>query len=130
MKTIALISRVGLGLAFLVFGLNGFLGFIPMQSPGGAAGAFMGGLAQSVYFFPLLKGTETIIGLLLLAGVLVPLALVVITPVMLNILLFHLFLEPAGIGVPVVLLVFHVILTVSNWEAYKHFFSCKNAWAK
>ena len=52
------ISRVILGLIFFVFGLNGFLNFIPMTPPEGAVATFMGGLAASGYFFPLLKLTE------------------------------------------------------------------------
>lgn len=88
----------------------------------------MGGLGQSVYFFPLLKATETLCGLLILTGYLVPLALVVITPVMLNILLFHAFLAPAGLPLPIVLLILHIILTIANWSHYKAFFTLKNSW--
>ena len=128
MKTLSLIARILLGLVFFVFGLNGFLQFIPQPPMSGIIAVFMNGLFQSGYFFPLLKGTETLVGLLLLTGYLVPLALVVLTPVLLNILLFHLFLAPAGIGMPLILLVLHVVLTISNWSVYKVFFNSKNAW--
>jgi uncharacterized membrane protein YphA (DoxX/SURF4 family) len=91
-----LVSRVVLGLIFTVFGLNGFFGFIPQPPPPEAAGAFLGGLASSGYFFPLLKGTEVIAGLLLLTGVWVPVALLALAPIVLNIVAFHLFLAPGA----------------------------------
>jgi len=128
MKVIVIIARILLGLVFFVFGLNGFIHFIPEPPLTGVVAAFMGGLVQSGYFIPLLKGTEVIVGFLFLSGFLVPLALVVLTPVLLNIVLFHLFLAPAGIAVPIVLLILHVVLTISNWSIYKVFFSTKNAW--
>ena len=130
MKTLATILRVLLGLVFFVFGLNGFIHFIPEPPLTGLVADFMSGLIKSGYFVPFLKATETTVGLLLLTGYLVPLALVILTPVLLNILLFHLFLEPATIAVPVVLVVFHVVLTISNWSIYKAFFNGKNAWKK
>jgi putative oxidoreductase len=128
MKIAAKFSRILLGLVFFVFGLNGFLHFIPQPALSGDIADFMNGLMKTGYFFPLLKGTETIVGLLLLTGYLVPLALVILTPVLLNIFLFHLFLEPASIVMAIVLVVLHIILTVSNWSAYKAFFNSKNAW--
>ena len=57
------IARVFLGLAFVVFGLNGFLQFIPMPAPPEKAGAFLGALAATGYMFPLIKGTELFAGL-------------------------------------------------------------------
>ena len=42
MKTASTIARYLAGVIFLVFGLNGFLNFIPLPPPGGIAGQFMG----------------------------------------------------------------------------------------
>ena len=67
------IARVVLGLVFFVFGLNGFLHFLPQPPHEGVSATFLGGLAASGYFFPLLKGTEVITGALLLAKRFVPL---------------------------------------------------------
>ena len=89
-------SRLLLGAAFFVFGMDGFLHFMP--SPEGitdAGGAFMGALAAAGYMFPLIKGTELLAGALLLANRSVPLALVLLAPVLVNIVLFHVFLMPA-----------------------------------
>jgi len=91
----ATVARLLLGTIFVVFGLNGFLGFIPQPPPPEAAGAFLGGLASAGYFFPLLKGTEVLVGVALLANRFVPLALTVLAPISINILLFHLVLAPA-----------------------------------
>ena len=102
-EKIPFIARVLLGLMFVVFGLNGLLNFIPMEPPSGAAGQFMGGLAASGYFFPLLKTTEIAVGLLLLTGCWVPLALVLLAPVTVNIFAFHLFLAPAGLPMTIII---------------------------
>ena len=97
-------SRVLLGLAFFVFGLNGFLGFLPMPEHPGPSGAFLGALAATGYMFPLIKGTEVVVGLLLLSNRFVPLALTLLAPVMVNIVAFHAAFEPATLGMPLVLL--------------------------
>lgn len=91
------VARVLLGLGFTLFGLNGFFGFMPMPPMPEEAGKFMGALAATGYFFPLLKVTETVSGLLLLSGRYVPLALTLLAPVLVNIIAFHLFLAPAAI---------------------------------
>ena len=82
------ISRYLLGLIFFVFGLNGFLQFLPAPPLPESALAFIGGLASAPYFFPVLKGTEVITGLLLLTGIAAPVALVILAPISLQIFLF------------------------------------------
>lgn len=87
-------ARIVLGLIFVVFGLNGFLQFLPPPPLEGSAAAFMGALAATGYMFPLIKGTEVIAGALLLGNRYVPLALVLLAPVVVNIVLFHTVLAP------------------------------------
>jgi putative oxidoreductase len=58
---------------------------------------YFAGLQASKYFFLLLKGTEIVCGLFLLTGFFVPLSLVILAPIVLNILMVHLFLEPSGL---------------------------------
>src|SRR4051794_4978407 len=96
--------RILLGLVFFVFGLNGFLHFIPNQAMSGTAAAFMGGLAAAKYMFPLIKITEVVAGIMLLAGMYVPLALILLAPGIVNIVLFHAFLAPSGLPVALVIL--------------------------
>jgi uncharacterized membrane protein YphA (DoxX/SURF4 family) len=99
-------ARLVLGLVFFVFGLNGFLNFIPPPSEPMPEGAVALGAAfmNSGYLFQLIKGTEVLGGLLLLSGRFVPLALSVLAPVIINILAFHLWLLPSGTAMALVLL--------------------------
>jgi len=96
MKIVTVIARILLGLLFLVFGLNGFLHFIPMQPPTGLAGQYMGALFLSHYLVVVFV-LEAVGGLLLLINRYVPLALVLLGPVIVNIVLFHACLAPAGL---------------------------------
>src|ERR1700680_1688731 len=104
MKIAALIARILLGLIFLVFGLNGFLQFIPVGTlPPGLAGQFVSVLLQShyVYFISVFQLAG---GVLLLANRYVPLGLTLLGPVIANILAYHLFLDHQGL--PLALAVF------------------------
>jgi uncharacterized membrane protein YphA (DoxX/SURF4 family) len=101
-------ARLLLGLVFFVFGLNGFLQFLPQPPLPAPAGAFMGALAATGYMFPLIKGTEVAAGLLLLGGRFVPLALVLLAPVIVNIPLFHVVLAPANMFLLFMLLALEV----------------------
>ena len=91
--------QILLGLAFVVFGLNKFIGFMPPPELPPAAGAFMGALAETGYMFPLIALTEIVAGALILSRIFTPLGLVILMPISVNIVLFHLVLAPAG-GVP------------------------------
>ena len=104
------LARTLLGAIFVVFGLNGFFNFIPMPPLPEVAGQFLGGLGSSGYFFPFLKTTEILVGLLLLANILTPLALTILAPITLNIVAFHAFLAPAGMALPILILVLNVYL--------------------
>jgi hypothetical protein len=97
-------ARIGLGLRFTVFGLNGFLHVLPQAPVPLQASAFLGGLAAAGYFFPLLKGLEVLLGVALLWNRFVPLALTMLAPIVVNIVAFQLFLAPAGLALPLVLL--------------------------
>src|SRR5262245_35448654 len=101
-------GRLGLGLIFFVFGLNGFLNFLPQQPmPPGAMG-FVGGLFQSGYFFPLLKSVEVAAGLMLLTNRFAPLALALLAPIVVNIVAFHAFLAPAGLPLAAIVLALEI----------------------
>ena len=117
-KYLPTVARLLFGLIFFVFGLNGFLGFLPMPEHPGGAGAFLGALAATGYMFPLIKGTETLVGALLLTNRFVPLALVLLAPVMVNIVAFHGVLEPTSLGMPVALLAMHLYLAWTYRRSY------------
>lgn len=110
----AKIARYLLGTIFTVFGLNGFLGFLPMPPFEGEAGAFLGAIAATGYLFPLLKGSEVIAGLLLLSGRALGFAGMLLSPIAVNIVLFHAFLAPSGIALPL------VIIGLMAYLGYQH----------
>ncbi len=96
MKIVILIARLLLGLIFVVFGLNGFLNFLSMgPMPTGLAGQFVGALLLSHYYW-VVAVLQIAGGLLLLANRFVPLALVLLGPVIVNIICYHVFLNPVG----------------------------------
>ncbi len=99
-----------MGLIFFVFGLNGFLHFIPDPELTGDAATYMGGLGTAGYFFPVLKIVEITGGLLLLIRKLPALALVLLAPIVVQIFLFHAFLEPEGLVMAVPLLAIEAYL--------------------
>jgi uncharacterized membrane protein YphA (DoxX/SURF4 family) len=113
-----IIARILFGLVFFVFGLNGFLNFIPMSPPPPAAGAFAGALFATGYMFPLLKGTEVIASVLLLSGRFVPLALTILAPIVINIAMFHFVLEPKGAIMGVVLIALEAYLAWTQRAAF------------
>jgi uncharacterized membrane protein YphA (DoxX/SURF4 family) len=92
------VARVLMGLMFFVFGLNGFLHFIPQPKAPlpEVAVTFFGALMKTGYMMPLIFGTQVIVGALLLSNRFVPLALALIAPVIVNIVAFHAFIEPSG----------------------------------
>ena len=123
MSKLPMIARILLGLIFFVFGLNGFLNFLPQPPMPEAAGAFAGALAATGYMFPLIKGIEVLVGLMLLTNKFAPLALIILAPITVNIVLFHAVLAPAGLALPVIILLLHVYLASTYKAAYKPLFT-------
>jgi hypothetical protein len=98
MKIVGAIARYLLGLMFLVFGLNMFFHFIPMGAmPTGLPGQFMGALFASHYFY-VVGALMGVSGILFLFNRFVGLGLVLLGPVLFNILVYHLLMDPGGIG--------------------------------
>lgn len=116
------VARVLLGLVYFVFGLNGFLHFIPQPPPSGAAATFVGGLFSASYFLFLLKGTEVVAGALLLGNRLTAFALVLLAPITINIAAFHFWLAPAGSPLAVLLLLLQGYLAWVHRESYAPLF--------
>lgn len=104
MKYVIVIVRVLLGLVFVVFGSNAFLNFMgPPPEMQGQAGAFMTALMSSGYIH-VIAVLEVLGGLCLLLGArFVPLGLTILGPVIVNIVLFHVFLEPKGMPIAIVI---------------------------
>ena len=96
MRTASTIARYLAGVIFLIFGLNGFLNFIPLPPPAGVAGQFMGVLYASHYLW-VIFAFQLVPAILLLANRYVPLALALLAPVIVNILTFHALMAPSGL---------------------------------
>jgi hypothetical protein len=103
-----------------VFGLNGFLNFIPPPPDPMPERAVQLGAAftSSGYLLQLIKGTEVLCGLLLLCNRFVPLALVVLAPVVVNIVAFHLWLVPSGMGLSLAVLGLELYLAWAYRRAF------------
>jgi hypothetical protein len=110
--------RIALGLVIAIFGLNGFMHFMPTPPVNVELGRFLGALGATNYMFPLIATVQTVSGALLLVNKWVPLALVVLFTVQLNAFLAHLFLDPAGIGLATLVLFFNVILIILYKDKY------------
>jgi putative oxidoreductase len=127
MKIVVLIARILLGLIFLVFGLNGFLHFIRMgPMPSGMAGQFVGLLFQSHYVY-VVSAVQAVGGALLLVNRYVPLALTLLGPVIVNILLFHLLMDPKDIGLGLVAAILWGIVAYRNRQYFAGLFVQKTA---
>src|SRR3954471_11586022 len=103
MKYVIVIVRVLLGLAFVVFGSNAFFQFMgkPPEMPG-QAGAFVTAMMTSGYMY-VVAVLQILGGLCLLLGArFVPLGLTLLGPVIVNIVLFHVFLLPQGMAMGLV----------------------------
>jgi uncharacterized membrane protein YphA (DoxX/SURF4 family) len=122
MKIAALIARNLLGLVFLTFGLNGFLHFIPMPPPSGLAGQYLGALFVS-HFLVAVFLLEAIGGALLLINRFVPIALVLLGPVLVNIVLFHALMAPEGLPLAIVASVLWLIVFIRNRRAFAGIFA-------
>lgn len=96
MNYIFTVCRVLLGLIFVVFGLNGFLHFIPSPPPEGIAAQFLGAIVTS-HFYVIVFLTQLAGGLLVLVNRYVPLGLLLLGPVLVNILSFHIFMSPRNL---------------------------------
>jgi hypothetical protein len=112
-------ARILMGLVFVVFGLNGFVHFIPQPAQPEPAMAFFGALIATGYMLPLIMGTQLLVGVLLLANRFVPLALALIAPVIVNILAFHVALAPSGLPFAFVVLALELLLAWSYRGAFR-----------
>ena|SRR5271166_181316 len=120
---IRIILRSLMGLIFVVFGSNMFLHFLPNPPMPAAAMDLFGALFKTGYFIPMIGATQVIAGVLLLTGMMVPFALVLIAPVVVNILMFHLFLAPGGLPLAAIVVALEVILVWMHREAFAPLFS-------
>lgn len=122
-STFTKILRVVLALILIIFGLNKFIDFSFMPLPQLPEGAnFMSSLSASGYVLPLIGVLEIFIGLLLLFKKWVPFALLVLVPISLNVLLFHLFLDIPRVLPAIIIVSINAILIYKYWKSYRPLF--------
>jgi putative oxidoreductase len=124
MRAISAIARYLAGVVFLVFGLNGFLNFIPMPPPAGIAGQFIGALYASHYLW-VIFAFQLVAGVLLLANRYVPLALAMLAPVIVNILSFHVLMAPSGLPLALFVAVLWAVIFVDVRPAFAALFQAR-----
>ena len=117
MKILVLIARLLLGLMFVFFGLNGFLNFLPSPPLEGVWGAFLGALFTSHYLY-FICAVQLVAGVLLLINQFVPLALALLAPVVANIVVYHLTMQPHNAQLAVLVTILWIFLA---WKARSYF---------
>lgn len=118
----AKIVRLLLGAMLVLFGLNKFLGFMPLPELPEKAASFMTSLVNTGYVLKAVGVLEIIIGVLLLMKKWVAFALTLLAPISINILLFHLFLDVEGIAGALIVAVLNGMLIYKHWPQYKSLF--------
>ncbi len=122
MKYAVLVSRILLGLIFLIFGANHIVPFLPMQAMTGDAGIFATVLATHKYF-AVIGLIDVVAGLLLLVGRFVPLALTLLGPIIVNIFLFTVLIQHGNPGLVVILILLEAFLISVYRRAFAGIFS-------
>ncbi len=117
-----MIVRILLGALLVIFGANKLFHFIPLEAPTGAAGEFMSSLGATGYIFPVVGILEVFIGAMLLIKKWVPFVIILLAPISINILLFHLFLDIPGVIVAFSIVIFNAILIYKHWDLYRPLF--------
>lgn len=124
-KKITLVSRILLGLIFIAASIAGLTGQMPPPE-GGIAQVFMGLIFESGLLI-FIKIVELIAGLALLAGVFVPLALLVLAPIIINIFYFHLSLDSMGIPVGIMLIILALVTASRYRQTYQHLLQMRDS---
>ena len=124
MRTVSTIARYLAGVIFLVFGLNGFLHFIPAPPPEGIAGQFIGALYVSHYLW-VIFAFQLAAGVLLLVNRYVPLAVAILAPVLVNILSFHVLMAPSGLPLALFVAVLWALVFIDVRPAFAGLFQAR-----
>lgn len=117
------IVRILLGIILIAFGVNKMYSFIPLPQPSDDAADFMNSLADTGYVLNVVAIFEIFIGILLLIKKWVPFAMLLLLPLSLNILMFHLFMDIPGIWTALLVVVLNGILIYKHRQKYRALFS-------
>ena len=117
-----IVARTVLGTVFLISGTNNFLSFMPEEQYSAEGLAFINALKDSGYLFGLLKGMEVLCGTMLIFNLFTPFVLILLAPIIVNIILFELFLSSSLLIVPIILTVCEVYLIYEYRSLFKWLF--------
>jgi len=126
MKAALIVVRTLMGLLFLFSSIVFFFKLYTAPEITGNLRIFNDGMVASLYLLPLVKITELTCGIAFLSGRFVPLATVVITPVIINILMVHIFLDPKGLPVALFLVMANGFIAYYHRGLYKPLLKMKS----
>lgn len=118
MRACCSVLRFIFGIFWLVFGINGLFHLFQVPPPPAESAYFMDALARAGYVLPLMYGLQAICGVMLLLGTFVPLALLLLAPIVANIVLYDIALNPGGLAIGIVIAALHAILLWKHKSAY------------
>ncbi len=121
-KKTTLILRILLGILLVVFGSNKFIDFLPHFDFSNPYAAYLFNAFKNSYILKTVGFIETIIGLLFIVNKAVPFSLIVLAPISINIILFHLTLDPINIGPGLFVFFVNIFLIYRYWSHYKSLF--------
>jgi hypothetical protein len=123
MEKLTIGIRTTLGLIFIIMGLNGFFHFMSFDMSTSSGKAFINALNEAHFFWPLEKTIEVVSGLLLLFNKWTALAVEMLAPIIINIMLFHIFLEPEGLALAILVFILEAFLIKKYWkDHFRHLF--------
>jgi uncharacterized membrane protein YphA (DoxX/SURF4 family) len=122
-----IVVRTLMGLIFIMASLVVLFGLAPQPELTGTAKTFNDGIAAAVYFMPMLKVVELTCGILFLIGRFVPLATVLIAPIIVNIFAYHAFIDTSGLPVAIFLVLGNLFIAWCYRDAYRGLFTSQHS---
>jgi putative oxidoreductase len=119
MKIAVIIVRILMGLMFLFASVVVLFNLVQQPELKGTAKIFMEGMLATRYLLPLIKITELLCALAFLSGFFVPLAVVVIFPIVVNILFYNAFVMPEGLPVAILIFLADLFLAYAYRKHYQ-----------
>src|SRR4051812_10350838 len=119
MKIAVIVVRTLMGLLFIFGSVTYLFNLIQPPELTGNVKTFMDGVIATRYLMPLIKVTELVCGIAFVSGQFVPLASILIAPIIVNIFMFHAFVDTTGLPVAIALVLANLFLAYSNWDKYR-----------
>src|SRR3989344_3861892 len=114
-KILVTVLRSILGLYLVFAAVNGFFQLLPPPQLNEAANAFMTALFNTNYMLPLMSLVFLVVGLLFLFNRWSAFGAVLLAPITVNIILFHVFLDFTGWWMALIFALLHIYLALVYW---------------